>query len=90
MRSWVHRRRARGAVRGEKAAAQLLEREGYAVVDSQVALEWDIEVDGQTETISLRADHLVERGSRRYIAEVKTGHQAPSIANAAPRRQVRE
>ena len=40
--------------------------------------------------IALRADLLVERGGRRYVAEVKTGEAAPSLATAATRRQLLE
>jgi hypothetical protein len=89
-RSWKHTSRAKGAVRSEKAAAALLEEAGYIVVDSQIAATWQITIDDTPHPIELRADHLVERDGRRFIAEVKTGAEAPKITNAATRRQLLE
>jgi hypothetical protein len=84
------RRRGRAAVRGEVAAEQLLARAGFKVRERQVALVFPIVCDGQPLPIALRADLLVERGGRRYVAEVKTGEAAPSLATAATRRQLLE
>ena len=38
----------------------------------------------------LRADYLVARAGRRYIAEVKTGRLAPRLAHGPTRRQLLE
>jgi hypothetical protein len=84
------RRRARAAVRGEVAAEELLARAGFRVRERQVALVFPIICDGEPLPIALRADLLVERGGRRYVAEVKTGEAAPSLATAATRRQLLE
>jgi hypothetical protein len=84
------RRRGRAAVRGEVAAEELLARAGFKVRERQVALVFPIVCDGQPLPIALRADLLVERGGRRYVAEVKTGEAAPSLATAATRRQLLE
>ena len=40
--------------------------------------------------IVVRADLLVSRGARRFVAEVKTGARAPRIETAATRRQLLE
>jgi len=84
------RRRGRAAVRGEAAAVELLARAGFSVRERQVALVFPIVCDGRELAIALRADQLVERGGRRYVAEVKTGDAAPSLATAATRRQLLE
>jgi hypothetical protein len=84
------RRRARVAVRGEVAAEALLARAGFKVRERQVALVFPIVCDGEPLPIALRADLLVERAGRRYVAEVKTGEAAPSLATAATRRQLLE
>ncbi|MFW6057241.1 MAG: hypothetical protein ACOC9W_00155 [Persicimonas sp.] len=89
-RSWRATSRSKGAVRSEKAAATLLERHGFTVLDSQVAATWTVRIDGEPHDIEIRADHLVESAGRRYIAEVKTGAQAPQITNSATRRQLLE
>lgn len=83
---------ARGlrAVRGEAGAQALLERAGYAVVARQVPGSWTVCVDGRPATFGLRADYLVARGGRRYIAEVKTGRLAPRLSHGPTRRQLLE
>jgi hypothetical protein len=78
------------AVDGEVAAIALLERRGYAVVDRQVQGSWAVRADGEAVTFGLRADYLVARGGRRYIAEVKTGRLAPKLSHGPTRRQLLE
>lgn len=90
LRSWRARSRANGAVRSEKAAAQLLEDAGYTVLESQARTFWAVMIDGEPHDIEIRADHLVERDGRRYVAEVKMGAEAPQITTAATRRQLLE
>ncbi len=82
--------RALRAVDGELGAAALLEREGYAVLGRQVPGSWTVRADGEAVTFGLRADYLVSRGGRRYIAEVKTGRLAPRLSHGPTRRQLLE
>ena len=42
-------------------------------------------VDGQARAYDVRADFIVSRGDRRWVAEVKTGHKAPNPTGAATR-----
>jgi len=84
------RRRGARAVRGEREAEALLGALGYAVVERQPALAWSIECDGEPHRVDLRADLLVERDGKRYVAEVKTGAAAPLLTTAATRRQLLE
>lgn len=89
-RSWRAKSRGKAASRSETAAAQLLEERGYRVVDSQVRTFWAVHIDGEPHDIEIRADHLVEHAGKRYVAEVKTGAEAPRITTAATRRQLLE
>lgn len=84
--------RARGlrAVEGEAGAAALLERAGYSVLERQVPGSWTVRADGEPITFGLRADYLVARAGRRYIAEVKTGRMAPRLSHGPTRRQLLE
>jgi hypothetical protein len=84
------RRRSRRALQGEVEAEELLAARGFAVLDRQAGLLWSIECDGEPHPVELRADLLVERDGRRYVAEVKTGRSAPLLTNAATRRQLLE
>ena len=78
------------ALDGEQGAFALLERAGYEVVERQVPGSWTVRADGEPVTFGLRADYLVARGGRRYIAEVKTGRLAPRLSHGPTRRQLLE
>lgn len=75
---------------GEAGAFTLLERAGYAVLERQVPGSWTVRADGEALTFGLRADYLIERRGRRYIAEVKTGRLAPRLSHGPTRRQLLE
>lgn len=81
--------RAAGAD-GELRAEPLLRAQGYAVVARQAPLSYEVAVDGEPFEIALRADFLLERDGRRYVAEVKTGRLAPRLETSATRRQLLE
>jgi len=85
----LRRRRERGAA-GEARAEVLLTALGYAVVGRQVTARYALDVDGDAHDVDLRADYVVERGDRRYVAEVKTGRLAPRLDTPATRRQLLE
>ena len=89
-RSWRMRRRNRVALAGESAAGKLLEKHGYTLVGAQVRHVYTLVVDGAERAIELRADYLVDRSGKSYVAEVKTGAVATKIETAATRRQVLE
>ena len=91
-RRWsrASRSRNRRAQRGEAEARALLEDEGYEVLDTQLSAGWTIEVDGEPVDVRVRADLLVARDGLRYVAEVKTGGQAPDPTYPPTRRQLLE
>jgi hypothetical protein len=78
------------ATTGEEDAVDLLRRAGYAVLGHQVEAAWTLFADGEPVTFGLRADYLVTRGARRYVAEVKTGRLAPQLSHGPTRRQLLE
>lgn len=86
----VARRRARRAAAGEVEAEALAKQLGYRVVERQAATVWQIQVDGEPTPIALRADLMLSKGGRRFVADVKTGQKAPSITNSKTRRQLLE
>jgi hypothetical protein len=90
LRSRVAHRRARRALRGEKRAAALLRDHGYRVRDAQLATTYHPRLAGQRWPVALRADYLVSRRGKHYVAEVKTGERAPSLAHPPTRRQLLE
>ncbi|HEX3771857.1 MAG TPA: hypothetical protein VHV30_13365 [Polyangiaceae bacterium] len=82
--------RSARAIEGEAQAAAILAAEGYDVLAAQVNGSWTVHADGEPLTFGLRADYLVARAGRRFIAEVKTGRIAPRLAHGPTRRQLLE
>lgn len=83
--------RARRAGAGEDRAAAMLRHAGYRIVARQARTWWAPVVDGVPHETELRADYLVEAATGElFVAEVKTGDEAPRIATAATRRQLLE
>ena len=61
-----------------------------ASLDRQITARWTLFVDGHPREVSCRADLLVSKKNRRFIAEVKTGEFAPDPTLPATRRQLLE
>ncbi len=79
----------RGA-EGEARAEALLASCGYSIEARQVAQEFEFLVDGEPRAVTVRADLLVIRDGRRFVAEVKTGTTAPRPEHPPTRRQLLE
>ena len=94
LRRWAVARRLRlqmeRALAAEAWAARLLKRAGYTLRGSQVKGAYTLWIDGRAISIELRADYVVERRGRLFVAEVKSGELAPSLETAATRRQLLE
>lgn len=87
---WTLRARMRRAAAGERAAATLLERAGYRIRGRQVGRTVRYGLDGAPCDVEVRADYLVERGGALFVAEVKTGRDAPELRHPPTRRQLLE
>lgn len=87
LRAWWTRWRGQ---RGEGIAARLLMRAGYDIVTRQDERRCHLLVDGEPVAYVVRADFIVERQGRRFVAEAKNGQQAADPRNRATRRQLRE
>lgn len=83
-------RRLRAAQRAETAAERLLERLGFAVVERQVTRRWTLSVDGEETEVWCRADLVLARRGRLYVADVKSGERSPDPFCPATRRQLLE
>ncbi len=84
------RSRSRRAIAGESEAEALLARAGYRVDRRQPRASVRLWVDDESVDVEVRGDLLVRRGSKRYLAEVKTGTRAPRITHGPTRRQLLE
>lgn len=80
----------RAGAEGEILAERLLRERGYEVEARQVGGRYALLVDGAPRQVTLRADFVVRRGQRRFVAEAKGGRVAGRIETIATRRQVLE
>lgn len=76
--------------RGREKALKLLKRYGFELLDEEVAAPGLVQVDNRLEEFTVRADALVRRKRRTYVAEFKNGHVASSIHHRHTRRQLLE
>ena len=84
------KRRNRRAHAGEAAAIKLLKSKGYTIEGKQVKRKSGVYVDGKWCEIEVRADFIVKKRRKKFVAEVKTGTTAPDPTIAATRRQLLE
>ncbi len=75
---------------GERLGLALLARRGYRLVETQVSRELFVLVDGNKVPYRVRADAIVRKRSRRYVAEIKGGRVAAAVTTVATRRQLLE
>jgi len=90
LRGRVAKVRGARAMKGEEVAERVLQKAGYEIIDRQLSTYWHVACDDDELEFLLRADLHVRRDGQEYIAEVKTGDQAPSLSFAATRRQLLE
>ncbi len=83
------RRRDRAAI-GEREASSLLTAAGWEVLEVQPTCRWTLLVDGVETEVESRADFLVRRDGRLWIADAKSGRRPISAAAPAIRRQLLE
>ena len=85
-----NRRRQRRGAQGEHEAESLLTARGYEIVERQAYRTWELSVDGQSVEAACRADFLVRRGGRLWVADAKTGALVTNPRHPATRRQLLE
>ena len=76
--------------RGEARALSLLAKAGYKVESEQTSSQLEVAIDGDVQTWLVRADFIVSRKGKRYVAETKGGEASASLGTAATRRQLLE
>ncbi len=76
--------------RGRRRALKLLRRRGFEILDTEVTAPGLIQVDSHLHEYVVRADALVRRKRRVYVAEFKGGAESSSIHHRATRRQLLE
>ncbi|MFT7579432.1 MAG: hypothetical protein ACI9MR_001096 [Myxococcota bacterium] len=85
----MQRHRRQGAA-GEPRGLALLKRAGYTLIETQPSALVSVSLDGHRHECGVRADALVTRDGRRWIAEIKSGPETAKITHRATRRQLLE
>lgn len=87
-----HRRRqiAKRALGAERLALELLRAEGFEVLETQVRQPWTVEHGDRRFDVQLRADAVVRRNGRRYVAEIKSTSLVADLKHGPTRRQLLE
>lgn len=76
--------------KGGRKALALLESAGFRVLETEVTRRGVLEIDGESLAYHVRADAIVERRRRRYVAEFKGGGDVSRITHRRTRRQLLE
>jgi hypothetical protein len=76
--------------RGEERALAFLDYEGYRILDREVVATGRLQVDGHAREYVVRADALVRRHGRTYVAELKGGAEVSRVTHRGTRRQLLE
>ncbi len=76
--------------RGERRALRLLRRAGYRVLEEQPTGVTRAVVDGELRGFPVRADALVRKRRRVYVAEFKGAEKTARVENRFTRRQLLE
>jgi Holliday junction resolvase-like predicted endonuclease len=87
---WRIQRQHSTAKLGESEAEQLLVTAGYSIVDRQARIPLHLLFDGAPWETDIIADLIVAKDDHIFVAEVKTGRNAPDIRSASTRRQLLE
>ena len=87
------RSRGRAAVkrglRAEREAERFLRESGYTLLERHTPATYGMLIDGEPHVVQLKADYLVEKGGKKFIAEVKTG-KSVKLDHPDTRRQMLE
>ena len=78
------------AQQAENEAEALALSLGYTIADRQVRRSYELIVDDAPHNIELRADLLLSREDKLFVAEVKSGERAPDLHHGPTRRQLLE
>jgi hypothetical protein len=90
-KAWKTQRRFARGREAEGEAAQLLQKQGFEIIEDQCSRECRLDVDGTVIPYKVRVDFIVRDSSGDlYAAEVKSGKKAPNPKYSATRRQLIE
>jgi len=84
------KKRIQKAKRREYEAISFVEKNGFDVVSLQKDAFYTLFIDNKPYKVKVKADMIVKKGNKIYVAEVKTGDMATSPKYVDTRRQLLE
>lgn len=84
------KKRIQKAKKSEYKAIEFMEHKGYQVIDLQKECDYKLFIDGKPHKVTVKADMLVRKGNKTYVAEVKSGEKVTSPKYTDTRRQLLE
>jgi len=89
-KNYIWNKRKQKGLEGEKKAKGFLKLKGYKILDYQYELKYNFYADENKIAVKIRPDYIVQKGFKKYIAEVKTGTTVTNPHYKATRRQLLE
>lgn len=89
-RRWKLRKRMQKAKKGEYKAIKFMKSQGFRVTDLQKEGSYTLFIDDKPHVVNVKADMIVKKGKKTYVAEVKTGDKVTSPKYTDTRRQLLE
>jgi Holliday junction resolvase-like predicted endonuclease len=84
------RKRFKRGLKLEQKAAKFLTSRGFTIIGEQVEYQHTYLINGEENSSKISIDYLVEKNSKVFVVEVKSGKSAISIKNRSTRRQLLE
>ncbi|WP_213974017.1 hypothetical protein [Tepidanaerobacter acetatoxydans] len=90
LRRYNLKKRMQKAKKSEYKAIEFMQNKGYQILDLQKEGSYTLFIDDKPHKITVRADMIVKKDNRFYVAEVKTGEKVTSPKYTDTRRQLLE
>ncbi|MCG1012675.1 hypothetical protein JT739_08695 [Tepidanaerobacter sp. GT38] len=87
---WKLKKRLQKAKKSEYEAIKLMKKYGFEILDLQKKYAYTLYVDDKPHKVTVKADMIVKKGNKIYIAEVKSGDKVTSPRYTDTRRQLLE
>jgi len=78
------------AKKSELKAVELLKKKGFEIIELQKQSHYTLSIDDKPYKAAVKADMIVKKGNKTYVAEVKSGESSPSPRFIDTRRQLLE
>ncbi len=90
LRRWNLRKRIQKAKKSEYKAIDFMKNRGYQILDLQKECTYTLFIDDKPYKVTVKADMIVKKGNKTFVAEVKTGEKVTSPKYTGTRRQLLE